>query len=316
MAERPRVAVLDDYLGMAPSLAPWDELEADVTFFRAPLGNDDAVATALVPFDVVCAMRERTPLPATVLGRLPNLRLLVTTGMQNAAIDVEAARARGVTVSGTGGVPEATVELTWALILAVVRHVPLHDRGMRDGAWQTQLGGDLAGRRLGVLGLGKNGTRVAAIGRAFGMEVVAWSANLTDEAASAAGATRVAKDNLLETSDVVTIHLRLGDRSRGLIGAAELERMKPTAVLVNTSRGPIVDEAALIDALSHGTIRAAALDVYDEEPLPTASPLRSIPNLVLSPHTGYVSAANLVRFYEETVEDIRAWQSGRPIRVL
>jgi phosphoglycerate dehydrogenase-like enzyme len=317
MASQPlRIAVLDDYLSVASSLAPWHELEGIVTFFEAPLGDADAVTSALEPFDVVCAMRERTPLPAAVIERLPNLRLLVTTGMQNASIDVAAARARDVTVCGTGGVPEATVELTWALILAAVRHVPEHDRGMRDGDWQTRLGGDLAGRRLGILGLGRNGSRVAAIATAFAMDVVAWSANLTDHVARAAGATRVEKDELLETSDVVTIHLRLGDRTRGLIGAAELARMKPGAVLVNTSRGPIVDEAALAEALRHGTIRAAALDVYDEEPLPADSPLRTIGNLVLSPHTGYVSEASMRRFYEETVEAIRAWQAGQPIRVL
>ena len=317
MAPEPsRIAVLDDYLGVAPSLAAWHELAGNVTFFEAPLGGEDAVVAALEPFDVVCAMRERTPLPARLLERLPKLRLLVTTGMQNASIDVATARARGVTVSGTGGVAEATVELTWALILAAVRHVTEHDRGMREGAWQTRLGGDLAGRRLGVLGLGKNGSRVAAIGTAFGMDVVAWSANLTAEAARAEGATRLEQDELLATADVVTIHLRLGDRTRGLIGAAELAAMKPSAVLVNTSRGPIVDEAALMEALRNGTIRAAALDVYDEEPLPADSPLRTVPNLVLSPHTGYVSEASLRRFYEETVEAIRAWQAGRPIRVL
>ena len=316
MQERVRVAVLDDDLGLAASLAPWPELPVEITFFQAPLGDDDAVAGALEPFAVVCAMRERTALPASVLGRLPNLRLLVTTGMQNAAIDIAAARARGVIVSGTGGVPEATVELTWALILAAVRHVPEHDRAMRAGGWQTRLGGDLAGARLGVLGLGKNGSRVAAIGRAFGMEIVAWSTNLTPDEARADGARLVTKEELLETSDVVTIHLRLGDRTRGLIGSAELARMKPGSVLVNTSRGPIVQEAALIAALESGSLRAAALDVYDEEPLPPDSPLRRVPNLVLSPHTGYVSEANLRRFHEETVEDIRAWLPGQPIRLL
>jgi phosphoglycerate dehydrogenase-like enzyme len=316
MQHRPRVAVLDDYLGVGPALAPWHELPVDRTFFQAPLGAEDDLVAALRPFEVICAMRERTAFPSSVLERLPNLRLLVTTGMQNSAIDVAAARAHGVIVSGTGGVPEATVELTWALILAAVRHVPEHDRAMRAGAWQTHLGGDLAGRRLGVLGLGKNGARVAAIGRAFAMDVVAWSANLTSDVARDAGAQLVAKEELLETSDVVTIHLRLGDRTRGLIGPAELASMKPGAVLVNTSRGPIVQESALIDALLAGRLRSAALDVYDEEPLPADSPLRRVPNLVLSPHTGYVSEANLRRFHEETVEDIRAWLAGQPIRLL
>ena len=314
-----RIAVLDDYLDVARAFGPWEQLrDADVTVFRAPLGTPDDLVAALEPFDVVCAMRERTELSGDVLRRLPRLRLLVTTGMQNSAIDLDAARQRGIVVAGTGGVPEATVELTWALILGAVRRVAAHDRAMREGGWQRWVGGDLAGRRLGVIGLGKNGARVAAIGRAFGMDVVAWSANLTAERAAAAGATLVTQDELLATSDVVTIHLRLGDRSRGLIGAAELARMRPSAILVNTSRGPIVDEEALIAALLSGTIGGAALDVYDREPLPPDHPLRRVPpeRLLLSPHTGYVSEANLRRFYTETVEDIAAWQAGAPIRVL
>lgn len=312
-----RVAVLDDYLDLARSLGPWDALRGvELTVFTEPLGGPDELVERLQGFDVVCAMRERTELPGDVLRRLRRLRLLVTTGMQNSAIDIDAARRQGIVVSGTGGIPEATVELTWALILAAVRHVAAHDRAMRDGAWQRWLGGDLAGGRLGVIGLGKNGTRVAAIGRAFGMEVVAWSENLTVEQAERSGARRVEKDELLATSDVVTIHLRLGDRSRGLIGARELSLMRSTAILVNTSRGPIVDEPALLEALGARRIGGAALDVYDLEPLPPDHPLRTLDNVVLSPHVGYVSEANMRRFYAETVEAIGAWQAGAPVRVL
>lgn len=315
---RLRIAVLDDYLGVADSLAPWSSLEdAEVTFFREPLGSSvEGVAAALAPFDVVCAMRERTPLPASVLDRLTNLRLLVTTGMQNASVDVAAARARGVVVSGTGSSSEATAELTWALILAAARHIPAHDREMRAGGWQRHLGRDLAGRRLGVIGLGRNGTRVAKIGRAFGMEIMAWSENLPAERAEAAGARPVTKAELLGASDVITVHLRLSERTTGLIGQAEFGQMRPTAILVNTSRGPIVDEVALVEALRSGRIAAAALDVYDEEPLPVDHPLRSIENVVLSPHTGYVTEGNMRRFYMETVEDIAAFIRGAPIRVL
>lgn len=314
---RLRVAVLDDYLGVALDLAPWSSLEGVVvTVFREPIGDPDALVAALQPFEVVCAMRERTPLPASVLERLPNLRLLVTTGMQNAAIDLAAARAAGVVVSGTGSVAAATAELTWALILAAARHVPAHDRSMREGGWQRELGMALAGRRLGVIGLGNNGAAVARIGLAIGMEVVAWSQNLTADRAHEVGVGLVTFEELLTTADVITIHLRLSERTEGLIGPAELGRMRPTAILVNTSRGPIVDEAALIEALEAGRIGGAALDVYDDEPLPADHPLRSTGRTVLSPHTGYSTDENLRRFYVETVEDIAAYQAGTPIRTL
>jgi phosphoglycerate dehydrogenase-like enzyme len=312
-----RIAVLDDYLGVARELGPWDRLsDAQVTVFESPIGAPDRLVEALAPFDVVCAMRERTELPAAVIEGLPNLRLLVTTGMQNSSIDIEAARRRGVVVSGTGGIAAATVELTWALILGAVRHVAANDRGMRAGGWQRRLGGDLAGRRLGVIGLGRNGRGVAAIGLAFGMDVVAWSPNLVPDEARAVGVTPVTRDELLATADVITVHLRLGDRSRGLIGAAELALMQPHAILVNTSRGPIVDERALLDALREGAIGGAALDVYDTEPLPPDHPLRAMDGVLLSPHMGYSSRANMARFYAETVEAIEAWRAGAPIRVL
>jgi phosphoglycerate dehydrogenase-like enzyme len=312
-----RIAVLDDYLGVALRLAPWDTIAGGaVTVFGGPIGGPEELVEALGPFDVVCAMRERTALPATVIERLPNLRLLVTTGMQNASIDVDAARARGIVVSGTGSVVEATVELTWALILAAARHVPLHDRSMRAGGWQEQLGTGLARRRLGVIGLGKNGTRVAAIGQAFGMDVVAWSQHLTEERAVAAGARLVGLDELLGTSDVITIHLRLSERTHHLLDRRALARLQPSTILVNTSRGPIVDESALVDALRERRIGGAALDVFNDEPLPADHPLRGLPNVVLSPHVGYSTDENLRRFYGETVEAIVAWQQGAPIRTL
>jgi phosphoglycerate dehydrogenase-like enzyme len=311
-----RIAILDDYLRASLEAADWDALGAMVTVFDEPIGDPDALVATLEPFDVVCAMRERTALPAAVLSRLPNLRLLVTTGMQNAAIDLDAARAAGIVVCGTGSSPAATAELTWALILGAARDVAANDRTMRAGGWQRRAGLALAGRRLGVVGLGKNGARVATIGRAFGMDVVAWSQHLTDDLAAEVGVTRVDFDDLLATSDVVTIHLRLSDRTAGLFDDAAFARMRPEAILVNTSRGPIIDEAALIRALDAGRLRSAAIDVYDEEPLPSDHPLRGRDDVLLSPHMGYVSDENVRRFYQETVEDIAAWVAGDPIRVL
>lgn len=313
-----RVAVLDDYQGVARSYADWDRVDAQTTVLDEHLGNPDDVVAALEAFDVVVAMRERTPFPAEVLERLPRLRLLVTTGAANAAIDVAAAERLGITVSGTGGVRPSTptVEMTWALILAVVRHLPTEEAALRAGRWQTTVGTDLHGRRLGVIGLGGLGRPVAAVGRAFGMDVVAWSANLDPDDARAVGVTPVSKEDLLETADVVTVHLKLSARSTGLLGADEFARMKPTAVLVNTSRGPIVDQDALVAALHDGTIGGAGLDVFDEEPLPTDSPLRETPHTVLSPHLGYVTHGTYEVFFRDVVQDIEAWAAGSPIRVL
>jgi phosphoglycerate dehydrogenase-like enzyme len=314
-----RIAVLDDYQQVASTYADWDALGADeVTFFAGHLGDADGVVAALAPYDVVVAMRERTAFPAEVLARLENLRLLVTTGPANVAIDVEAARARGVTVSGTGGVSPSTptVEMTWALIHALARHVPAEDRAVREGRWQHTVGRDLSGRRLGVIGLGGLGRPVATVGLAFGMDVVAWSQHLDPDDARAAGVTAVGRDELLETSDVVTIHLKLSERTTGLLGRDELARMKPDALLVNTSRGPIVDEDALVEALHAGTIGGAGLDVFGTEPLPADSPLRTAPRTVLTPHLGYVTEGTYDVFYREAVEDIRAWADGEPIREL
>ncbi|TMC08620.1 MAG: D-2-hydroxyacid dehydrogenase family protein [Chloroflexi bacterium] len=313
-----RVAILDDYQQVAAGLVDWAAAVpgAEVTAFADHLDREDDVAARLADFDVVVAMRERTPFRRSLLARLPRLRLLVTTGMRNAAIDVAAAAELGITVCGTAGSGASTVELTWALILSLVRHVPLEDASIRAGGWQRTVGTDLAGATLGVLGLGNLGRRVAAIGLAFGMDVIAWSQNLTAEAAAAAGARRVEREELFRLSDVLTVHLVLSDRTRGLVGAAELALMKPAAYLVNTSRGPIVDEAALTEHLRAGRIAGAALDVYGVEPLPAGDPLRTLPRSVLTPHLGYVSERTYRTMYGEAAEDIAAFLAGRPVRVL
>ena len=313
-----RLALLDDYQGVGLELADWAALgpRVAVEAFRDHVRDEAGLLRRLAPFDAIVAMRERTPFPERVLAGLPRLRLLVTTGMRNASIDVEAATRLGIIVAGTDGLAPPTVELTWALILAVVRRIPQEDRATRAGRWQTSLGSGLHGKTLGVIGLGRLGSQVAAIGRAFGMRLLGWSQNLTAERAAECGATRVTKEELLERADVVTIHLQLSPRTRGLIGAADLARMKPTAYLVNTSRGPIVDEAALLEVLRAGRIAGAALDVYGEEPLPAEHPFLELDNLVLSPHLGYVTFENYVAFYQGACEDVAAFLRGAPERVL
>jgi phosphoglycerate dehydrogenase-like enzyme len=313
-----RIAVLDDYQSVAASFCDWSQLPepAEVVEFHDAVADPDALVARLRPFDVVLAMRERTRFPREVLERLPDLRLLVTTGMRNKSIDVTAATELGITVCGTGSQTTATAELTWALILATLRHVPQEDASIRAGGWQQTLGGDLAGGTLGVVGLGRLGSQVARIGAAFGMDVVAWSQNLTDERAAECGARRVGKEELFATADVVTVHLVWSKRTRGLITAADLARMKPTAVFVNTSRGPIVDEAALVDVLREGRIAGAGIDVYDTEPLPRDHPLRELRRAVLTPHLGYVTRGSYEVYYREAVEDVAAWLSGSPLRVL
>lgn len=313
-----RIAILDDYQGVARTMADWASLPpgSELHTYGDHLNDELAIAERLAGFDVVVAMRERTPFPRTLLAQLPRLRLLVTTGMRNAAIDVAAAHASGVVVCGTEGLPYPTAELTWALILALARQVPREDRATRSGAWQTTLGAGLCGKTLGVLGLGRLGSRVAHIGAAFGMEILAWSPNLTAERADQAGARLVAFDALLRQADVVTIHLVLGARTRGLLDARELGLMKRTAYPVNTSRGPIVDESALVRALSEGAIAGAGLDVFDEEPLPGGHPLLGLPNTVLTPHLGYVTAETYRIFYGQALEDIHAYLRGEPVRVL
>jgi phosphoglycerate dehydrogenase-like enzyme len=312
-----RIAVLDDYQGAASSFADWSSLPADVVFFDTHLSNEDDVATRLTDFDVVAVMRERTPFRESLLTRLPRLKLIVTAGKRNAAIDMDSAREQGIVVAGVGGGPSgSTAELTWALILAVVRHIPAEDARVRAGGWQHTVGTDLAGRTLGVLGLGRLGSQVATVGLAFGMDVIAWSANLTDERAAAVGATRVEKADLFARSDVLSVHTVLSDRTRGLIGAAEFAAMKPTAFLVNTSRGPIVDSDALLKALHDRQIAGAGLDVFDAEPLPAGHPLLQAPNTVLSPHIGFVTETTYRSWYTGMVEAISAFLAGEPVNVL
>jgi phosphoglycerate dehydrogenase-like enzyme len=314
-----KIAVLDDYQNVALDLADWSGVQqrAQIQVLNDTIADQDQLAARLQPFDVICAMRERTPLRRPLLERLPNLKLLVTTGMRNASIDMAAAAERGITVCGTEGMSSPTVELTWALILALSRRIPMEDANMRQGGWQHTLGTGLEGKVLGVIGLGRLGAMVAKIGLAFGMNVIAWSQNLTRERCAEVGVGHVAsKQALLTLADIVTIHLVLSDRSRGLIAKAEFDAMKPTGYLVNTSRGPIVDEAALVAALQAQRIGGAALDVYDTEPLPEDHPLRDLGNVVLSPHLGYVSAENYARFFGHVVEDIVGFLDGKPVRVI
>ena len=313
-----RIAVLDDYQNVALDSADWSALPqgSEVQVFSDHIAEESVLAARLASFHVIVAMRERTPFPRSLLSRLPELRLLITTGGRNASIDVSAARERGVVVSGTGGLPYPTAELTWGLILALARHIPEEDRATRAGAWQTTLGVGLQGKTLAVLGLGRLGTQVARIGRAFGMTVIAWSPNLTRARAEAAQVEWVDKDALLARADFLTVHLVLSASTRGLIGAPELARLQPTAYVINTSRGPIIDEAALIAALREQRIAGAGLDVFEREPLPRDHALRSLPNTVVTPHLGYVTRETYRIFYRDAIEDISAFARGAPLRVL
>jgi phosphoglycerate dehydrogenase-like enzyme len=307
-----KVAILDDYQNVALQMADWSPLagRAAITVFTDHLDDPDALAARLAPFEVVCVMRERTPLTRGLIERLPRLKLIASTGFINAAIDVQAARERDIAVAYTSYESTPTIEMTWALILASARNVAVESASLRAGGWQRAIGNDLKGQTLGVLGLGNIGGEVARIGQAFGMRVIAWSENLTAEKAAAAGAEHVQKDELFRQSDVLTIHLILSRRTRKLVGAAELAMMKSTAWLINTSRGPIVDEGALIAALQERRIAGAAVDVFDVEPLPADHPFRSLDNMLATPHLGYVSQ-NLYRaFYGDTVKNIVAWLEG------
>jgi len=312
------VAILDDYQAVAMDAADWGSLGPGVRVhtFGDHLADARALVDRLRPFEAIVAMRERTPFPKALLAQLSHLRLLVTTGMRNVSIDLGAARDLGITVCGTEGLGYPTAELTWGLILAWARRIPREDRATRQGRWQTTVGVGLQGKVLGILGLGRLGSQVAGIGRAFGMPVIAWSQHLTGERAAECAARLVSKHDLLSQADVVTIHLQLSDRTRGLLGARELALMKPTALLVNTSRGPIVDEGALITALQQRTIAGAALDAFDEEPLPRDHPLLRLDNTVITPHLGYVTAETYAVFFRDAVEDIRAFLAGDPVRVL
>jgi phosphoglycerate dehydrogenase-like enzyme len=304
-----KIAVLDDYQNVALECADWSVLRdrADIAVFQDHLADPDPLIERLQPFDVVCVMRERSPLPRNVIERLPNLKLIASTGPGNGSIDVAAAGDRGISVVHTGYRSDPTIEFTWALILASARHIVTEANAVRSGGWQQTVGTGLGGKTLGVLGLGRVGSQVARIGSAFGMSLIAWSQNMTPESAGAAGAILVSKNALFEQADVLTIHVVLSSRTRGLVGAAELQRMKPTARLINASRGPIVDEQALISALRNKQIAGAAIDVFDTEPLPPHHPFRSLNNVLATPHMGYVSRGLYLTFYEDTVSNIQKW---------
>jgi phosphoglycerate dehydrogenase-like enzyme len=307
------VAVLDDYQGVAMSFADWLKVSdrASITVFRDHLADEDALAARLAPFDVVCIMRERTPMSGSLLKRLPKLKLIASTGPTNASIDLAVAAKRGITIAHTGYTSAPTIELTWALILASVRHISSEAASVRAGGWQHTIGDDLAGKTLGILGLGRVGTAVAKIGLAFGMDVIAWSQNLTSDVAAAAGARLVSKEELLREADVISIHMVLSARTIGLIGAKEFALMKPSARLINTSRGPLVVEAALLHALVNNLIAGAAIDVYDVEPLPQDHPYRQVENLLATPHIGYVARGLYERFYQDCAANISTWLDAR-----
>ncbi|WP_406352332.1 D-2-hydroxyacid dehydrogenase family protein [Streptomyces sp. NBC_00658] len=317
---RLRCAVLDDYQGVATEVADWSPVADDVEVvgFARHFADEDALAAALADFDIVVTLRERVPFPASLLARLPRLKLLIASGMRNTVIDYAAAEAQGVTVCGTPSASTPPVELTWALLLGLARGLVAENEALRAGGpWQSTVGADLHGRQLGLLGLGKIGSRVAQVGLAFGMRVSAWSRHLTKERAEEFGVELAAsKEELLSSSDFVSVHLALGDRTRGLIGAAELALLKPTAYLVNTSRAAIVDQDALLTALHEGRFAGAGVDVFDVEPLPADHPMRSAPRLLATPHLGYVSRANYEAYYTGAVEDIQAFLAGSPVRRL
>jgi|SRR5665213_1520794 len=313
-----RVAVLDDYQRSALGLADWKSLQpqAQIEAFPDHVAEEDILARRLHTFEAVVLMRERTPFPRSLIEKLPNLRLIVTAGMKNAAIDSAAATARGIQICGTETLGYPTAELTWGLIIALLRKIPQEFAALKLGRWQSTLGAGLRGKTLGIVGLGRLGSQMATIGNAFGMQVLAWSPNLTAAHAAELGAQRVEKDKLFSRADVVTVHLGLGDSTRGVVSAAEFARMKPTAYLVNTSRGPIVQEAALIEALKARRIAGAAIDVFDREPVPAGHPLLALDNLLVTPHLGYVTEENYRLIYGHAVENIRAFLDGKPIRTM
>jgi phosphoglycerate dehydrogenase-like enzyme len=317
-----RVSILDDYQGVALGMADWSAVTSrgiEIAVERFPFADEDDVVRSLADSEIVCAMRERTAFPKHVLDRLPKLKLLMTTGMRNASIDVEAAKAKGVTVCGTGGPGggnEDTAELAWGLILGAARRIAEDHALMRQGGWQTRVGHRLAGKTIGLLGLGRLGSAVGRVGIAFGMKAIAWSQNLTAEKAAEQGVTRVEKDELFRQADVLSVHLVLSPRSRGLVGGREIGLMKPSAILVNTSRGPIVDTEAAIAALKAGKLAYAGFDVYDKEPLAIDHPLRTCPNVILTPHIGYVTDENYRSSFPQYVENITAFLDGKPVRVI
>jgi len=316
---RYRCAILDDYQNVALTVADWSKVasDLDIKVFNQHLGGADKVVEALAGFEVVCAMRERTGFPRAVIEKLPNLKLLITTGLRNASIDVAAAKERGVVVCGTPSIGNPTSGIAIGLMLELTRRIGYENARMKAGVpWQSTIGVDLDGLTLGVLGLGKLGTRTANIAKAFGMKVIAWSQNLTAEKCKEAGVEYVSKDDLFRQADFITIHVILSQRTRGLVGAREIALMKPTAYLINTSRGPIIDEAAMLAALREKKIAGAGLDVFEVEPLPIDHPLRKLDNVVLTPHLGYVAVQNYRAYFGGVVDDIRAFMDGKPVRVM
>ena len=313
-----KLAILDDYQGIARDMADWSQLPpgVEVTFFQDHIVDENQLVDRLRDFDLVQGMRERTAFPGSVLSRLPNLRLLITTGRRNASFDIEAASELGITVCGTNGGGEGPTELTWGLILAMLRHIPEEDQRSRAGSWGTTIGVGIKGKTLGLIGLGHMGSLVAKVATAFDMKIIAWSLNMTQERAEECGATLVDKETLFKESDIVSIHLVLSDRTRGLVGASDLALMKPSAYIVNISRGPIIDEKSLIDVLERKAIAGAALDTFDIEPLPKDHPLFKTPNTLICPHLGYVIDDSYEAFYAGVIENVRAFTSGEPVRTI
>jgi len=304
-----KIAVLDDYQQVAFKFADWSAItaKADVKVFTDHLADEKAVIERLLPFSVVCAMRERTPLNRNILSQLPNLKLIVSTGMRNASIDTKAVEAFGITLKYTGYLESGAPEMTWALIMAIVRHIPQESNNFKSGGWQTTIGGDFKGKTMGILGMGRVGSKIAAYAKAFDMNVIAWSPNLTQEKAAESGAQLVSKEELFKQADFVTIHMVLSDRSRGIVGKQDLSLMKPSAYFINTSRGPLVDEVALIEALQQHKIAGAAIDVFNTEPLPTDHPFRKVDNLLATSHVGYVTENTYKLFYTDTVKAVEEW---------
>jgi len=310
-----RVAVLDDYQGVAGDRTDWEIVkdDVDITVFDDHIFDEDAIAERLKDFEIICAMRERTPFPRSQLEKLPNLKLLITSGMRNRGIDTAAANEMGVMVCGTPSVGRPTADLAWGLILGLARQIPMEDRRVRAGGWQETIGTSLQGKTLGIAGLGNLGSRMAAVAKAFEMDVIAWSQNLTAEKCAEHGVELVSKDDLLARSDFITIHLILSDRTRGVFGAAELAKMKPTAYIVNTSRGPIIDEDALAAALRNNTIAGAGIDVFSVEPLPADHQFRNLENMIVTPHLGYVEVANYDAYFGGYAAAIRGFLDGKPV---
>jgi phosphoglycerate dehydrogenase-like enzyme len=312
MNKRIKIAVLDDYQGIALTMADWEQVQqrADVTVFNDHIVDEAEIVNRLLPFEVVCVMRERTPLTRQILSQLPNLKLIISTGRRNASIDEKAVEELGITLKTTGYIGSGAPEFTWAMLMAIARNIPVENANVRNGVWQTTIATDLIGKTIGIIGLGNIGTKIATYAKAFDMNVIAWSENLTEEKAAAAGAKLVSKETLLKEADFVTIHLVLSHRSRGIIGQADLDLMKPTAYFINTSRGPLVDEKALINTLQQKKIAGAAIDVYDIEPLPADHPFRKLDNILATPHIGYVTEKTYKLFYEDTVTELLAWLNG------